>query len=210
MKKLLMLATMAVATAAVAAPSMASASEFKHEGNAITATKETKLTGTIGFSSPGVGTFECEMHPTISFHAGGASATIISLGLTTDRCRGTGAFAHCQLAEHAVTAGSSVTPGPADLNLNNFRLFKRYVTGDPGVNEGTSTTPCPLAGLPAGLEFEAEEITLTPDNSSAISEISEISGEGAINAIGVGVIAEIEVYGELTVEAGTEETIGIG
>jgi hypothetical protein len=203
-RKAMLLASMAVAAVAFAAPAGASASGmFLNNGEEITEPIEVEFTGTVGYGGA-AGSFVCGVHPVLTVSTN--SATINTLGLTTTDCNGTGGFAHCHLSEASPTSGSTLTPTATKIDLQGLKLFKRYTTGDPGTGIGTSETPCGVASFPGGLELTFENVSLTPDNPEAITSLTP-SGNGVLDAIGVGPIAATEAFGEL--EAVVPETLSI-
>ena len=108
LKKMMLLASMALAAIAFAVPASASALEWTDEGSSFSGEIGDTITGFIAFGNPVAGQtkFGCEAHAEIDFIGGGTTATLTSFEPTTGTCVGEGSFTGCKLVEHQTTIPS--------------------------------------------------------------------------------------------------------
>lgn len=203
LKKMMLLAGMALAVIAFAAPASASALEWTDDNAPFEGTIEDTLSGKISFGNPAVGAtkFGCIAHAGVTFEGGtGAdegTGWLDSFVPTTSTCVGEGSFAGCSLSEHETTI-------PRDANGKSLAKIHIVET-----NKVTLTTP---AGNPivihnvynAGCAIEkstltVSHLTLTGTNSD-LTDVS-VSG-GALSH------TWIRNVGEITQEVAVFGTMG--
>jgi hypothetical protein len=111
-KKMMLLASMALAAVAFAVPASASALEWTDNGSAFEGTASDTLTGFFGFGNPEPGKtkFGCVVHFGFSVTGGSTTGSLNSYTPTTATCKGEGAFTGCELVEDATTipAGTAI------------------------------------------------------------------------------------------------------
>jgi hypothetical protein len=161
-KKMLLLASMALAAIAFAAPAAAQA-EWTHDHEPLSEPATIHFHGDARFFVPFVGSFGCEVHGTMEATPGD-EAHVTQFTPYTNTCSGTGALTGCQLEKHSATvpwdAHANTTSG--DITVTNATLFNNYVPGS-----------CLFGTETSHLEFD--EVTLTPDNADTINSV-ELSG----------------------------------
>jgi hypothetical protein len=169
LKKMLLLATMALAVVAFAAPAAAHAEQ--HEFNEATESYE----GPLKFTAAGVGSYECQV--TVSINAeGGTTAEVEAFTPTTSTCVGTGAFTGCKLKEHT----SSVPFTAHTTETNDLKI-----TDEPGnivihnVYEGCLVPETTL---------EFAEVTATPNPTTGPIHSISISGTSTSGVVASGTV----------------------
>jgi len=181
LKKMLLLASMALAVVAFVAPAAAQAEQ--HEFNEATESYE----GVLQFSttSPAPGTFKCAV--TVSINAkGGTTAEVEEFTPTTSTCVGEGLFSGCVLKEHTssvpftahttLTNDITVTDEPGDIVIHNF--YEKCAFGiTTTILEFPSVTavPNPTTGSVQTLTISGESTTGVKASGTVTAE-----GEGAI------------------------------
>lgn len=111
LKKMTLLAGMALAAIAFAAPASASALEWTHNGEEFEGTLEDTLNGTlwIGNMMPGGNNFGCQIQVNLQVTGGSSSATISSFSPKTKTCQGSGWYVNCEIAEDNITLPVNMT-----------------------------------------------------------------------------------------------------
>lgn len=184
-KKMLLLAGMALAVVALAGPASASAEPLtwldNHEvlGAEEHATEEYE--GPARFFGAGEDSFGCEVTVVLTAE-GGHTGTITKFEPTTETCTGTGAFAGCELANHSASTPWDVDVTTTDLVVTDVTIHNEY-------DEACAVETTHL---------EFPELTAVPDENTTISTLT-VSGFATSGAFG---------FGELHAETGG--TIGIG
>ncbi|HEX6603028.1 MAG TPA: hypothetical protein VF030_10340, partial [Solirubrobacterales bacterium] len=155
-KKVLMIASMALALVAVAAP-VASAS-WLHDHKPLEENAEVEFSGAANFAIPGVAGAEATIHVGVELEAGTTTATVTSFEATN--CKGTGG-----LAGTTCTTVAEGLPWTAHIASNNtieittVRLHNRYWAG-------------PHTGTPVATTILHGDIRATPDNAETISSVT--------------------------------------
>jgi len=103
LKKMTLLAGMALAAIAFAVPASASALEWTDNGAAFTGTASDTLSGFIAFGEPGGTEFGCVAEVGISATGGSANGSVTSFTPNTAECAGTGPFSGCELESDSTT-----------------------------------------------------------------------------------------------------------
>jgi hypothetical protein len=111
-KKMMLLASMALAAVAFAVPASASALEWTDNGAAFEGTASDTLSGFISFGNPEAKQtkFGCVSHAGFSVTGGSTTGSLTSFTPTTGTCKGEGAFTGCELVEDVTTipAGTQI------------------------------------------------------------------------------------------------------
>lgn len=194
-KKILLLAGMALALVAFAAPAVAAAQDTLLDNGATVADKEAELSGEIGFSSLGGG-IDCTAHAKITINS--LVVRVVSLNITTSTCKGTGGLSGCTVTTDSVTN----LPWTVDVLTKPSRLTITNVT----IHNTLSPTVGKVCS-PKNLTVEFASVTATPDNAAAIKKVT-IEGEGTATIEGVAV--EAEASGSLSVVGANSGTYQIG
>jgi hypothetical protein len=179
-KKMMLLASLALAALAFAVPASASASgHFTDNHGPVTGSVTASFSGPATFVVPNVASYECIVHATVTVETAGG--TIKSFEPTKNTCVGGGALTNCELT--SATATGELTPTATDIDIKNFTLLNTFAS------------PCPIPVVHA-----TGELTAIPDNTTTISELTV---EGSLAITGGGTM---EVHAELSTET---PTIGI-
>jgi hypothetical protein len=198
LKKMMLLAGMALALVAFAGTASASAASWVHwttiegveEHTTIEAFEE-DFTGFAQFAAEAApaNNFGCVVHAHLvaSTVNGEAHGEITSFEVTTETCKGEGAFAACKLKADSSTVPWTVDVNTSDLTITGVGITNQY--------EGEK---CPFTG--SSLSFP--EITATPDPEATRINCLTLEGKG-LN----GGIAPVVASGELC--AYNEGTYGI-
>jgi hypothetical protein len=194
LKKMLILASMALAVVAFVAPASASAARWVHWEAGVETTVETiteDFTGWAEFHPTGVAStnFGCEVHAHVtgSTTAGVAHGKVTSFEITTSTCKGEGGFTGCELKSHTNTAAAN--PWTVHVNTNDFVITNVSIQNE---YKGCLVPP-------ANLSFP--EITAEPEPEATKINCLTISGAG------LNISTAIEATGELC--AYHEGTYGI-
>jgi hypothetical protein len=174
LKKMLILASMALAAVAFAAPASASAATWVHwtegeEESVSTITED--FTGFAKFSVVGAegNNFGCTVHAHVNgtTEGGVAHATVTSFEITTSTCKGEGTFTGCELESDSTT-----TPWTVDVSSTDF------VVTNVGITNNFKNCLVP----PANLSFP--EVTASPEPEATKINCLKLSGNG-LNASAV-------------------------
>ncbi len=182
-KRVTLLAGMALASTAFAVPATASASGTWTSGHqALKGEAFVDLTGIIAFSSilPAYN-YECDVHAKmVMTGADEGTGHLTEFNLTTSSCVGEGAAAGCEIAEHKVTKkpeaeGWMLTATDTDIIVTSSVFYDFKFKGCLFKELGTTLT----------------ETTLDPDKATEISElqITDVGGVGTTSG-------SLEVVGE--------------
>lgn len=185
-KKILLLASMAVAAIAFAAPASASAewtfTDFRDNEHKHVETNqhfEQAFEGFLGFSTV-VGTYQCEVTVKVTT-TGPNSAKVKEFNVTTPTCEGTGFFAGCELANDSNNLGE--TTWTINLTTSDGVMHVKRHAGDLTIfNEYKEGCFFETSHLEFG------EVTLTPtlDGEGTFSKLT-LSGtdtSGNVTAFG--------------------------
>lgn len=192
-KKMMLLATTAIAAMAFAVPAGASASGmFYHNGAELKGTANVNFSGGIAFFT-GLGGIECVGHAEAELKT--SSGSVKSLVITTSTCKGFGAFAGCKVIGDEPTTPWALTPTANVIDLQGVVIHNEFeeIAGGPG----------------CGAEFATinfENVTLTPNDKTKIGSVT-VSGEGIVEVFGLEL--EAEALGALSVTSGNSGTYGI-
>ena len=186
-KKMLLLASMALAAMAVAIPAAASAEPalWTHEHKVLTSgTPSSPYEGFAKFEIPGVFSFGCEI--TVRLQAEpGTTGTVTEFKVTTTTCKGTGAAAACELGgDHPENLPWTVHTTTHDLEITDVTILNTYKAG---------------CGLGAQTTLHFPKITAEIDNATTIHSVT-LSGVATNTAV---------ASGTLTIESPDVATIGI-
>jgi hypothetical protein len=103
LKKMMLLASMALAAVAFAVPASASAHEWTHEGAGFAGNLEVGLNGFAAFGGPGEN-FGCATHADATLEGGTTTGEITAFNINTAACAAEGNFVGCEL-ESATAEG---------------------------------------------------------------------------------------------------------
>lgn len=170
LKKMMLLAGMALAVVAFAGPASASAATWVHwngeEQETVSEITE-DFTGFAKFEvTPAPGNnFGCEVHVHLSgtTGAGGAQGQVTAFEVTTETCVGEGAFGTCTLVADNSSVPWEVDVSSTDFTITNVEIENEYAN-------------CSIP--PSHLVFGS--ITATPNNPTKINCLT-ISGTGVNN-----------------------------
>jgi hypothetical protein len=159
-RKLALLAFLAVMAAAFVLPAAASASNWKDGGTAITSEATIPFSGTFGFSSAALGGMSCtEMHGQLVLTPG--STGHLTLSPTIVKCKGTGALSKCNL-ETILQENFpwTIHDEATFISITGFKTIYKFVG----------------AGCPGLVTIEGSGMRATPNNTAAISSLT-LSGQ---------------------------------
>jgi hypothetical protein len=183
-KKMALLASMALALVAFAAPATASALEWKHEGKKLAANASISFTGPVGFTSA-FGNVSCETAHGTGVIKPGTTGTITAFDGTN--CKGSGLLTGCTVDDTALGLPwvTHIT-GAKTFSITGVKI-KNVFTDDPFCVVDETT----LEG----------SITATVDNAAAISSATL---SGTLNSS----LGTVNVNG--TLQGTPAKTYGIG
>ena len=164
-KKMLLVASMALAAVAFAAPGMASAAEWTHEGEPLAEEVTVQFEGTAKFEDQEGNGVECtDAYADVDLEPG-STGKVTSFGPTNvSNCHVLGSLGSvCSLEE--VT--SLALPWEVDVNAANFTI-----TGVHIINHMSGGFFCEVAIGSAKEITLSGNVTATPDNTAAISSIT--------------------------------------
>jgi hypothetical protein len=185
-KKMALLASMALALVAFAAPATASALEWKHEEKKLGANANLTFTGPVGFTSS-FGNVTCETAHGAATIKPGDTGTINSFDGTN--CKGSGLLAGCTVV-HDDDQGT-----PWAVKITGSKTFS--ISGIQITNQFTGFF-CPVSHT----TLEGN-ITATVDNAGAIGSATL---SGTLNSS----LGTVTVNGTLTAQGEAFKTYGIG
>jgi hypothetical protein len=193
LKKMMLLAGLALSAVAFAAPASASAQgTLFDEGTPIPAGNHATLetTGVIGFDVPELASsFGCNSHPKVTLVSGHPSTgTVTAFNITTSECAGTGLLEGCELANDT-TNTPTVDVSATVLTITNIKINNVFKEG--------CIVPASQWTFPA--------VVATPNNTKAISSV-KVSGNGVDEVTGL----LIEATGTLNIAGGAAGTYGVG
>jgi hypothetical protein len=193
LKKMMLLASLALAVVAFAAPASASAQGTLFDGTTPIPTGNhitLETTGVISFDVPELASsFGCNSHPKVTLVSGHPSTgTVEAFNITTSECAGTGLLEGCVLANDT-TNKPAVDVSATVLTITNIEINNVFAEG------------CIVPG--SKLTFPA--VVATPDNTKSISSV-KVSGNGVDDVTGL----LIEATGTLNIAGGAAGTYGIG
>lgn len=187
LKKMMLLAGMAVAAIAFAAPASAMAQHGthwtdNHEVIEPSVTREAPFEGFLDFTiaPPNVpvhSTFGCEVTGIIQA-TGPTNGQITKFAPTTNTCVGTGIFAKCELETHTANVPWTVTNTTADLDVTK-------PGGDVTINNVYKN--CAAGAIPpSDPEFASITVdpTIDPDTTITSLAITGVDTKGAVTATG--------------------------
>jgi hypothetical protein len=118
-KKMLLVASMALAAIAFSVPASASALDWTHEGGPFSGTRSDGLTGKLSFGNPALGQnkFGCIVHISLTANGGSTTGSITSFDHTTSTCTGEGSFAGCEVVDDQTTGLPEVVHTTATNSL---------------------------------------------------------------------------------------------
>jgi len=183
LRKMLLLAGMALAAVAFAAPAAAQAEgTWTKNHEQLTENATVEIHGFVGFATA-FGGFGCPAHGMATLEPGATGhGTIDTFTIgNTEGCEGTGFLAECELVEHEVTEGLpyTLTATPEDLDIiGDITVWNAY---DPECSFGE-------------LEADFNEITVTADSPTTATNL-QLSGQNGIITV-AGQEIEAEAYGE--------------
>lgn len=180
-KKIMLLGMIVAAFGAIGA-SAASAS-WTMEGEEIAENEVMHLTGTMGFTAPGVGGISCSVTANLEMTAGTSTGHVTDFTVNAASCKGSGALAGCEL-ESATTFSEPWTASSASgttVGINGFHLKNKY----------KANGKCPVAETTIVDTGAADEVIGTPNNTSAISSLT-MSGQASGGLVISGTLAPTE------------------
>lgn len=201
-KKALLLASMALAAVAFAAPATASAEEnfWLHEGNTEEAAQTVVAEGEAKFNTLGTG-IACDSRATITANESGHSSTgIVHFTVILPTCEGFGeTFEGCKVEEIKETGEDDYLS--FIYHLTNGKIVVTNAAIDSVLDEGCSDST---------VKITFPTVTATPDNSGSISSatLSSEGGKAFVNGSPFGFPNVAE--GTLAVQGGDAGTYGIG
>jgi len=187
LKKMLLLAGMALAAVAFAAPAAAQA-EGTWTKNHVPITENTNVSvnGFVGFATA-FGGYGCPASGTATLEPGGGGTVNTFVIGNTAECEGTGFLAACELVNHEVTAGLpyELTATHEDFDIiGDITVWNEY-DAECGFGE---------------LEVEFNEITVTAENPTTATNLTLSGQNGVVNVAGQQL--EAEAYGNGTLSPG--------
>lgn len=197
-KKMMLLAGMALAAIAFAVPASASALEWTDNGSPVAEEVEEEFAGRISFGNPlpGQTKFGCDVDVGVTVDPEG-HATVTTFDITTSTCEGVLGFAGCELIEDSVT-GLPATLGIVNTNTvaitsaivihNHYggaacTFTKSTLTAAANTihltlqNSGT-TLPSSISGA---IETHSVDINGTESTQSGVPVFGSITGNGTLS-----------------------------
>ncbi len=174
-KKILLLGSMALALAAFAAPTVASAAEIKDAGKQVhdETFELTSTTTNVGgnhvfdktkFEALGSG-IECVVHATVTVDT--ATVHVTSFTITTSTCTSFGnPYSNCE-----VESDNPTVPFPVTVDAEKFTMTSGTIDGALKTKAGA-----PEACFTTTNNITIKNVTLTPNNTKAISSLA-LGGE---------------------------------
>ncbi len=194
-KRILLLASLTLAVAAVAVPAVASAAEIKDAGKQLD-NREIEITGNVKTVNAFNQGFECTVHARILVNK--ATIEVKKFEATASTCVVIGVtFKNCIMKSTQTTA----IPWAVKANAMSLTLETGLVDGE---LESKVGTVCPTKTL----DNTIKDVSLTPDNANAI-KCFFISGEVIVD-MDAGKQEKTEVFGTLAVvgaDSGTFEYV---
>ena len=191
-RKIVVLASLAVAAAVFAVTAGASASVWLHEGEPLEEHVEIGLSGGQVFEVPGSGVLLCPVHATLTTE-GGSTGQITEWEVASEGCLASGQFAGCEAtASEAQGLPWAVDVDSASLTITGSDISRGFAPG------------CALESV----EFTTPEIAVTSETPGEISEV-EFIGEGTADLEPGGEVA-YRTFGSFTVDGAAAGTYGIG
>jgi hypothetical protein len=193
-KKMLLLASMALAAVAFSVPASASAQEWTHNGASFIGHKTDTLTGKISFGNPapGANKFGCVAHAGLTVFGGSTTGEIENFLPTTSTCTGEGIFAGCQLIEDETTGLPHPvhTIGTDELTVEEAEI----------VIHNVYDANCPVEKT----TLTVEDVTLALNGTSNLTDVTTSFLAEAHSVIrGVGEVTQtVAVFG--TVDTATD------
>jgi hypothetical protein len=193
LKKMMLLASLALAVVAFAAPAPASAAGTLFDkgvqvptGNHVTL----ELTGVFTYDMPELeSSFGCNSHPKVTLKSGHPSTgTVLAFNITTSECVGTGLLKGC-VPVNDVTNQPAVDVSATALTITNIDITIEFAEG------------CIVPS--ATLTFPA--VVATPNNANAIGSVT-VAGNGVDDVTGLA----IKATGTFLIAGGAAGTYGIG
>jgi hypothetical protein len=181
-KKMLLLASMALAAVAFSVPASASAQEWTHSGASFTGHKTDTLTGKISFGNPAPGQnkFGCVAHAGLTVFGGTTTGEIENFLPTTSTCTGEGIFSGCQLISDETTGLPHLVH---TLNTDELTVEEANI-----VIHNTYDAACPVERT----TLTVEDVTLDLNGTSNLTDVT-VSGLAEAHSFipGVGEITQI-------------------
>lgn len=178
-KKMMLLAGMAMAVVAFAAPAMAVANEMTDEGTPVAAGTEAQLSGTAKFTSiiffveSGI---ECNVHATLTAETAETGQT--EFEITTSSCKGFGFLNGCEVVADELTGN----PWETHVSSSNTLTVTDVTI------HSTQDSECAMENI--FLQFG--EVTATVDDPASISSVT-LSGTGMANELSATASGELSV-----------------
>jgi hypothetical protein len=191
-KKILLLAGMALAATAFASPAGASGSVWRHEGVPLTTKVKLGLSGGEIFQLGVADGMTCPVHATL-FTEGGSTGKMTAFEISNVGCFGFGEFGECEpIVAQAIGLPWLVDVNTSDLTITGGRIRRTFDAG------------CPIEEV----ESTLGAITATLNEPTEITEL-EFSGEGSAD-INPGSTTGYSTFGAFEVEGANAGTYGIG
>jgi len=196
LKKTMLLASMALAIAALVAPAIASAEgTLTHEGKPVPTGNHVVLifTGSMEFDIPDLDSgYTCEVEARSELVSGHPSTGVTTFSiLNTSNCDGTGLLADCELVADSTNFLYHIA-----VTSTDFVVTK---TGGTIVINNTFDGNC----IVPSAELTFEEITATPNSTSSIATIS-LHGDGVDDVTGLPITATGDLFAYPTGTYGIE------
>jgi hypothetical protein len=191
LKKMMLLAGMALAAIAFAVPTSASAFEWN-------GTHEDSLTGFLGFGNPAPGQtkFGCEVHIDIDVAGETSTGELTGLVPTTATCVGEGSYSGCELVEDSAT----VAPATQIHIVETNKLTITTPMGEPVVVHYVYDAACPIEKT----TLTVTQLAVTTTNSDLTDVTVTASGTMHAWIRGVGQITtSVALFGTLGTAADT-------
>lgn len=207
-KKILLLASMALAALAFAIPATAMAEEFEEEhwtmGESIEEAEQTvNLTGNLRASTALGSGINCTIHTKVTLNA----ERLAHVNITKKTCTGFGTFNGCTVEQVTNTnEGETLTfeyhlAKTKKTGTIHIIVTSVEVTYDMNAN-------CDNKNIKTPVIYKTPRLILTPNNPKAISSVSESAEEDTAEFNGLEF--PVETSGELEVEGEANGTYGIG
>ncbi len=209
-KKMMLLASMALAAFAVAGPASASAHEWTDNEAGFSGHLTQGLTGFISFGNPEAGQnkFGCEAEVTLTMEGGSSTGQVTAFNVNTAACAHEGElFEGCELVEDQATGLPWTVHITAEtkITITNAEVFNRYENCASGLTTAKVTAPdVTVTGTNAGAPTTINTVSVlgTPQAGTTAHLVFH-SPEGPVE-----VTQPVFAFGSLT--ANTLNTWGIG
>lgn len=191
MKKILLLASMALAAIAFAVPAGASASSLRYEGAPIEEHREVELTGQARFEFLGTG-IRCTVHTRLTTEDGTHATTVVkTFEITTETCEGFGfQYSGCEVETDKVDGlpwtvaidptKLTISSGTITGTLSNCFTKRNDITGGTISATVDNTSAIHSVTLSGGFNVDTDSETIPAVARGTLEVVGEDSGKYSI------------------------------